>query len=420
MKIVKLLDLEDVDPLFKVPSCVVTAQNGKPRYPVDAIVFEGTLSQKNSKLGEVTKLLLQTKKEFEYYEIGQRSFLESREFDKVLKAIEKGQRSVYYENFTNGATVYPRQFWLVEPVVHPKLGIDPTKPKLKTSQRAIDRAKAGYANVSLDGEVESRFLYHLITGSELAPFCIVTPPIVVLPIEPNGSKYRVVTEDEAKRKGYSGLKNWLLSADKIWVSKRGEKSGKADPYAWLNYQNKLTSQSSNAKFKVLYNASGTYLVSSVVENRPSTVRVDSSEIRISGVIADHKAYWFDTNNHDEAMFIAAILNAPIIDSLIKPMQSRGQWGERDIHKKVLELPIPKFNSKNKAHMALVDLAKQAQIKARKLMPPLEAKYSGIGKIRQLIKAELSEEILKIDKIVRDLIVQSGSLPNNLEDFLGQT
>jgi hypothetical protein len=417
MKIVKILDLEDVEPLFRVPSCVITAQIGKTHYPVDTIVFDGTLPQKNCKLTEAMKFLKQTEKEFELYEIGQRSFLESEEFEKVLKKVKKGQRSPYYENFTQGATIVPRQIWFVELMVHPKLGIDPTKPRLKTSQRAIDRAKSEYADVSLDGEVESKFLYKVVTGSELAPFCTTTLPIVVLPIEPNHSTYRFVKQDEAHNRGFSGLKNWLAKAERIWKEKRGEKAERMDIYQRLDYSRGLTSQSSKKKYRVLYNTSGTYLVACLIKNQKMKLKIDSSLLEIQGVIGESTTYWFDTDNIEEGLFITAMFNAPIVDSLIKPMQARGLFGERHIHKKVLELPLPKFNLKNKDHMKLVELAKEAEEKATKLVPKLEQEYSSIGKIRQIMKSELSEEIPKIDKIVRKLIIQTGDAPNCISDYV---
>jgi len=92
-------------------------------------------------------------------------------------------------------------------------------------------------------------------------------------------------------------------------------------------------------------------------------------------------------------------------------------GERNIHKKVLELPLPKFNPKNKDHLELVKLAKEAQAKAPKIVPELERRYSSIGKIRQVVKSETEEELLKIDKIVRDLISETVDLQNGLDDYL---
>jgi hypothetical protein len=70
-------------------------------------------------------------------------------------------------------------------------------------------------------------------------------------------------------------------------------------------------------------------------------------------------------------------------------------------------------------MELVELARQAQVKAEKLVVELESKYSGIGKIRQLIKVEITEELLKIDKIVRELISETGSLTNDLDNFISK-
>jgi hypothetical protein len=417
MKITELLDLEDVDPLFHVPSCTVTATKGSNSYPVETIVYEGKLPGKNSKLEEARKLLKHRETKFSYYEIGQRSFLESREFAKVLKAIEKGQRSQYYENFTQGATIVPHLVWFVDPVIHERLSIDPTKPSLKSSEEAIKGAKEPYKDVRLSGEVESRFLFQIATGSELAPFCTTKLQIAVLPIEPNGGTYHLVDSSEASRKGYSGLRAWLKEAEKIWNTKRGEKAEKMDVYDRLNWSSGLTNQSPRAKYRVLYNKSGTYLVACVIENSKERVKFDSSKIRISGTIADDTTYRFDTDNLDEAMFVSAMLNAPIVDALIKPMQTRGQWGPRDIHKKVLEIPLPKFNPKNSKHAELVALARQAETKAEKLVDELEKKYSGIGKIRQLIKVELEGEILRIDKIVRELISEAGSLPNGIDDYL---
>lgn len=418
MKIIELLDLEDVDPLFHVPSCVVIAKKGANHYPVDAVVYSGRLSQRNSKLEEAQKSLKLENRKFNYYEIGERSFLESLEFAKVLKAIEKGQRSPYYEKFSQGATVVPHSVWFVEIEPHAKLGIDPTKPRLKTSQQAKKYSKPQYKDVSIQGEVESRFLFHLATGTELAPFCTTTLQIAILPIEPNGGTYHIVDADEAQRKGYSGLRNWLIEAEKVWKAKRGEKAEKMTLYQRLDYSRGLTSQSPRAKYRVLYNKDGTNLVACVIENQHTSVKVASSAVRISGVCADDTALRIDTDDYDEAMFLAAMLNAPIINSLIKPMQSRGQWGERHIQKKVLELPLPKYDPRNKKHKELCRLGEQAQAKARSLIMDLESKYTDIGKIRQLIKVELEEEILKIDRIVRDLIAENGSLPNGIDDYLG--
>lgn len=416
MRLVELFDLENVEPLFNVPSCVVTAMKGSALFPVKTVVFEGKLENKNTRKTEALTLLNYHEESLVCYQIGQRSFFGSEKFQLVMKAVEKGKRSVYYKNFTQGATIVPRSFWFVETVLHPKLGIDPSKPHLRTSRRAIEWAKEEYTDVELEGQVESKFLFRVVTGSEIVPFATKTLPMAVLPVIAANGKYSMISMDNAKHNGWNGLASWLSKTETIWSEKRGEKAGKMSIYQWLDYSHKLTSQSSRAKYKVVYNTSGTYLAACVMPNGPSSIKIDSSEIQITGMIADGTCYWFDTDEPDEAYFLATVLNAPIIDALIKPMQSRGNWGERHIHKKVLELPIPKFDKNNGLHMELVECGKSCSLKAERKVKSLESDDYSIGRLRQIVKEELSEELDQIDIIVKKLLGEIGNNSNFIDDY----
>jgi hypothetical protein len=417
VRISKLIDLEEVKPLFKVPACVVVGERGEHKFPVHGVKVRGKLPRKNVRLSVATQLLEFSNCKFKLYRIGVRSFVESEEFEDILKAIKTGQRSAYYESFTQGATIVPRQLWFVEPVVHPRFGIDPNAPQLKTSIRAMRRAKEQYKDVKVEGRVESRFLYLVATGSELVPFGHLNFPLSVLPIEPLGNSFRIVTSREASTRGFSHLKSWLQKAESVWTGKRGEKAGKLNIYARLDYQKGLTSQTSKAKFKVLYNTSGTYLVSCIVDSGPLEVIFNGVSLKVSGIVGESTTYFYDTDNEKEALYLCAFLNAPTIDRFIKPMQSKGGFGERHIHKKVLELPIPKFNPRNELHKSLVELAKKCGDKVEKKIPDLANKYTNIGKIRQLIKEELESEIAEIDRIVKRILLQCGLSMKNLDDFV---
>jgi len=414
-----LIDLEDVEPLFKVPSCIVIAQKaGNAPDPIAGLKVKGHLVQKNVRLAEAEKTLKFSKTNFALFKIGERSFLESEEFEKVLKAIEVGARSDYYENFRQGATIVPRQLWFVDFVKHPKLGLDPRLPHIKTSARALERAKKEYEEVEVEGQVEAKFLYAVATGSELVSFGTLDLPTAVLPAEPDSGRYRILTSDEAETKGFSGLKKWLQKAEAIWAEKRGEKARRMDVYNWLNYANKLTEQSSKLRFKVLYNTSGTYLVSCLIRNEAKQIKIDDAPIRLTGVLAEATTYTYDTDNEEDALYLTALLNSPIIDKLIKPMQARGLFGERHIHKKVLELPLPKYNKKNELHRKLIELARTCIQKVSKVLPELAQKYASIGKIRQEVKEAIQVELSEIDRIVREILLQGGNIQqNNLENFL---
>ncbi|MBO3810083.1 MAG: hypothetical protein FGF50_10900, partial [Candidatus Brockarchaeota archaeon] len=153
----------------------------------------------------------------------------------------------------------------------------------------------------------------------------------------------------------------------------------------MDYQGKLTSQNPSKRFKVLYNTSGTYLVSCVAENVFRTLRINGARIRLKGIIADWTTYWFETDNEDEAHYIVAILNSPCLDKAIKPIHAKGAFGERHIVKKPLKFPIPLYNPNDPTHRKLAELSKQCHKKVMNILPALTQKYGNIGKIRSQVK-----------------------------------
>ena len=175
----------------------------------------------------------------------------------------------------------------------------------------------------------------------------------------------------------------------------------SDVYNWLDYQGKLTMQNLRRKFKVLYNTSGTYLVSCVVENKP--IRIAGTKIHVKGVIADWTTYWIEMKEEDEAYYISAILNSSIVDKAIKPMQAKGSFGERHIVKKPLELPIPRFNPNNPIHTRLAQISKECHEKVQQILPALTSKYKSIGKIRSEIKKHLRKELREIDELAKQIL-----------------
>ena len=171
----------------------------------------------------------------------------------------------------------------------------------------------------------------------------------------------------------------------------------------------------NKKFKVLYPTSATYLISCVVDVKDSeilTMKSDNFEFKLQGIIIDTKCYHYETDNKDEAYYLCAILNSNIIDNIIKPMQSQGKWGPRDIHKKVLEIPIPKFNKLNSLHLKLSSKGKILSSKVLKILPEVLEKYEGklitgshIGHIRSKIKKEIELELNELDDLILELFKQ---------------
>ena len=50
------------------------------------------------------------------------------------------------------------------------------------------------------------------------------------------------------------------------------------------------------------------------------------DLPVRGFIAEHVTYWFETEDPDEAHYLCAVLNAPLVDEAIKPYQTKGAFG----------------------------------------------------------------------------------------------
>ena len=158
---------------------------------------------------------------------------------------------------------------------------------------------------------------------------MLEPATVVLPLEESNGSYYTMTTHELRRKGYREFAKWMEQAEKIWAEKRGVKTSHS-LLQWLDYSGKLTSQSPSHRHLVLYNASGTNVSATYIDRNRLPLRF----------LVDHKLYWIAVRQPMEAHYLTAILNADASNQAIKPFQSTGLLGERDIHKKLLDLPSP--------------------------------------------------------------------------------
>jgi len=393
-------DLEGVKPLFNVPSCVLFGKKERGARVADPIpgqVVHGELPRKNATSDEAEESLAVNEVQFALSRVGERSFWAKG------KGVLAEEASPYKKQFKNGATMYPRPFWFVEVKASP-LGFDPSLPPLETGERAKRQANELYKGLVLKGNVESRFLYATLLSTDLLPFGHLDYCPVVLPIEPSGAAYRLITAQQARQRGFFHLAQWLEKAQAEWEKRRGAKVDRMDVLQNLDYRGKLTSQDPRAKYRVLYAASATYVTACVVEDEPIEFGVGGQEVQAAGFAVDHKSYQLETGNEREALYLVAALNAPVVDKLVKPMQSRGQYGARDIHKKVLELPIPRFDPSEEAHRKLAALGRAC---TQKVADWLEAggpgKVRSIGKLRSMVREMLAEERKEIDGWVEPLL-----------------
>ncbi len=384
MKLIKILDCEDVSPLFNVPSCALIAVLGEEtRYPVLATRYKGQLERKNCKLNEATQQLKAEDYMYEPPTIG-------------LK------KSYYHDVVKQGATIVPRNLWFIDFKVHPILGIDASKPAIKTSGESIKEAKDQWKNVSLEGSVESDFIYATLLGGDIVPFGFTKLRPIVIPVKKLTRQYRLLDVEELRSAGYVGMAEWLNDAQKAWEKYATERSRIDNPriIQWVNYRNKLVDQNPSKRYILLYNTSGTDLVSCVLDKQSlQGFKVQKAEIKPVGFIADAKTYFYETDHEDEVYYLCAILNSAIINEEIKPLQTKGLFGERDIHRRPFMLPIPRFDPGNPTHLKLAELSKICHEKVAKV----KFTRKSVAGLRKQAREAIKEELKEIDTIVSQIL-----------------
>lgn len=207
----------------------------------------------------------------------------------------------------------------------------------------------------------------------------------------------MIDENKAKQSGYLDLYNWIKKVQREWEDKTDQSLTAIE---WLNYRNKIEEQDSSCRYKVLYLTSGKNIASCLVDLNEEILEkeVDGTRIPLKGFVADYKTYYYETNDKDEAYYLTSLLNSPYVNELIKGLQSKGLFGERDICKKVLDLPIPKFDSSNENHKRLAELGKKCRIKAYEEMPKWCNKYKAIAWVRKGLRDDMADELEEISNL----------------------
>ena len=303
----------------------------------------------------------------------------------------------YYGLFMQGCTIVPGGFWFVKLKIDPTLGINPQSPLVTTDEER--GRKKPWDRFVMEDCVEKKFLFTTVTGSDIVPFYNTQKRLVVLPIDVSDNTTKIVEASDTTGIMEPDMKNYLTEVEQIFDSMKPASASKMTIYEYMNWQNKLTNQKPSS-FKVLYIGKGKYLAACVVKGREKREFGDqgvSFSINTE-LICDAGTYWFNTESEKEAHYLCAILNSKTVDGFIKPMQSQGKLGPRDIHKIPLEFPIPKFDENNSVHNELAEISEKCEQKALSVIQSLN--YSSLGKIRTEIRKVLATEIDRIDELVK--------------------
>lgn len=400
----QIWDLDAVTNLFRVPSCVLFSEKklktsiSQYHKGINGISFKGRIKKHNCSIKEVEDagVLTQTENTFYYTTLGKSSAF------SVTKQSKKGSQnktSYYKTSFKQGATLVPRNFYFVELTQEEPDDWEDRLINVKTSTESIKQAKKPWNEIDMHGQIDSQYFFRTAISKNVLPFVLYNPELVVLPININQENKQISmqTHEEILREGYNRSALWFRNVENIWDIHKTEKNEKMTSVNYLNWQNKLTDQDLNKKYIVLYTASAKNANSCVVKRE---------DYRLNFIV-ESKCYVVFTDNLNEAYYVSSILNSNVPNAMIKDFQSRGLFGERDVHKTILNVPFPIFDETNQTHIDLALLSAGCHTKANKWMKenniPDNLDPIKLGKVRVQIKDYLNEEMKKIDKLVKGVI-----------------
>ncbi|ACF13532.1 BseRI endonuclease, putative [Chloroherpeton thalassium ATCC 35110] len=409
-------DLSNVSPLFNVPAAVLFAESlpehlnaddksherAIPETGIAGKVISGKFETPNCHLAEVESALQLRETRWHYARLSTAKHSPSALTQEKITA--SGKQSFYATHFKNGATIYPRPFFFIDVAQHIEGDLTDYELLFVKSSK-FQEAKAPWKQLSLEGHVQTKFLFRTALARNIVPFGLINPLLVLLPIEIESvevgeTKTRRIAlrnERELLESGLLETSNWFKQAEEDWEKHKTERNKTISIYDYLNWQKKLTDQNLNTRHLILYTASA---------KDASAVVIDRTHFDFEFII-DCKTFWFATDNPDEAAYLASYLNSGYANQAIKAFQSRGLFGERHIHKKILELPLPKYDAGNNAHQ---ELAAQGNACAAEVHEVILKNYlnadlspNALGRVRKTIRQNLQLRFQEIDGLVEKIL-----------------
>jgi SAM-dependent methyltransferase len=279
--------------------------------------------------------------------------------------------SEYKKLFHKGADLNPRNLIFINYEKY-----NTTLVKINPDIRIFKRAKEPWDKIEFKDElVEKEYLFKVIKSTELVKFFVYDNYDVFLPLIRGNLRFN-----------YSSLgKNAKVFYDKInelYLNYKKETTKNESLMDNLNRWSKLTNERQTSKIKVVYNNSGSIINAAVIQG----------DFIITGDLS-----FYSTDNLNEAYYLSAVLNSPLMTKQVKIKKS-----SRHIFKIPFEVPIKKFDINDKNHLKLAELAKKAQQISKAItIGMLKKNNNNISKIK--IQKTLSNNLSLILKQIDDIL-----------------
>jgi hypothetical protein len=291
------------------------------------------------------------------------------EYEKLIPV----ETSKYKKLFHKGADLNPRNLIFVK-----YKEVNNSLVRINSDDRIFKRAKEPWTKkVFINETIEKEYLFKVIKSTELVKFYVYDYFYVFLPLRRENLLFDYHTLENNAKKFYDKI-------NKIYLDNKKESTKNKSLMDNLNRWSKLINNRQTSKIKVVYNNSGSVVNSAVVQG----------DFLITGDLS-----FFSTDNLNEAYYLSAILNSPLLTNQIQIKKS-----SRHIFKIPFEIPIKIFDETNKYHLRLADLAKKAHRISESITLEMVKKNSGTIskiKIQTVLNRNLARILEQIDEIFDD-------------------
>ncbi|MCK4384210.1 MAG: hypothetical protein KAW66_13005, partial [Candidatus Lokiarchaeota archaeon] len=328
------------------------------KYPIKTKIYDGDL-----KLQQITNYT-----SLEFDENGARIIMPEED----LKILDSLSPSEYKTKFFQGATLVPRT--LVFFKINKE---DANYLDISSDPEANLRVKKTWRFTFQNVKIENKFRFKAFLNKDLIPFYIKKFKNVFLPINQNFEfDENFLRENPRALEFYDKL-------NLFYRENKKETSAINTLFSNLNYWNKLTKQVKNKQYIVVYNASGSQLKSAVIDNEEKEIIICSEN------------YYYSTDSQNEAYYLSAIFNSPILSKNIKLIKS-----SRHIHKRPFLFAIPEYDHDNEIHRRLAKKSQKYQSIVHDLV------HNNPKITSEKVRTFLNRKLSKLDNMTKEIVFKS--------------
>jgi hypothetical protein len=328
------------------------------KYPIKTKIYDSDL-----KLQQITNYT-----SLEFDENGARIIMPEED----LKFLDSLSPSEYKTKFFQGATLVPRT--LVFFKINKE---DANYLDISSDPEANLRVKKNWRFTFQNVKIENKFRFKAFLNKDLIPFYIKKFKNVFLPINQNFEfDENFLRENPRALEFYDKL-------NLFYRENKKETSAINTLFSNLNYWNKLTKQVKNKQYIVVYNASGSQLKSAVIDNEEKEIIICSEN------------YYYSTDSQNEAYYLSAIFNSPILSKNIKLIKS-----SRHIHKRPFLFAIPEYDHDNEIHRRLAKKSQKYQSIVHDLV------HNNPKITSEKVRTFLNRKLSKLDNTTKEIVFKS--------------